>query len=55
MSGNTWWSTTVGAKLLLDLVMFSILSSDIPPDFHYSTPVVVVKYLIYFIAALNTT
>ena len=34
MSGNEWWSTKVGAKLLFDSVIFSILSSDIPLDFH---------------------
>ena len=33
MSGNTWPSSKVGAKLLFDLVMFLILSSDIPSDF----------------------
>ena len=34
MSGNTWWSTNVGAKLLSDLVIFSIFSFDITLDFH---------------------
>ena len=34
MSGNTWWSAEAGAKLVSDLVMFSIFSSDIPSDFH---------------------
>ena len=34
MSGNTWWSTKVGAKLLSDLVIVSVFSSDIPLDFH---------------------
>ena len=36
MSGNTRWSTEVGAKLLSDLVIFSIFSSDVPLDFHES-------------------
>ena len=34
MFGNEWWSTKVGAKLLSYLVIFSILSSDIPLDIH---------------------
>ena len=34
MSGNGWWSTKVGAKLLSDSVIFSGLSSDAPLDFH---------------------
>ena len=33
-SGNKWWCTKVGAKLLFDLVICSILSCDIPLDFH---------------------
>ena len=40
MSGNTRWSTEVGAKLLSDLVIFSIFSSEIPLDFHESIRVV---------------
>ena len=36
MSGNKLWSTKVGAKLLLDLVILSIFSSDTPLDFHDS-------------------
>ena len=47
MSGNKWWSTNAGAKLLSDLVMFSTLSSDIPLDFHDSTEAVLVKYLFF--------
>ena len=27
MSGNTWWSGKVGAKLLSDLVIFLIISN----------------------------
>ena len=46
MSGNKWWSTKVGIKLLNGLVIFSILSSDIPLDFHDSIQVVPLKYLI---------
>ena len=34
MFGYEWWSTKVGVKLLSDLVVFSILFSDIPLDFH---------------------
>ena len=34
MSGNTWWSTKVVAKLQPGLVIFSIISSDISLDFH---------------------
>ena len=45
MSGNTWWSTKVGAKLLSDLVIFSIFSSNIPLDFHGLIWVVPLKYL----------
>ena len=36
MFSNKWWSTEVGSKLLSDLVIFSIFSSDIPLDFHNS-------------------
>ena len=53
MSGNKWWSTNVGAKLLFDLVMLSSLPSDIPLDFHNSTRVNLVKYLMCFLAGLN--
>ena len=53
MSGNTWWSTKVGAKLLFNLVAFSILSSDIPLDFHEPIRVVPLKYLMYFLAGIN--
>ena len=31
MSRNKWWSTKVGAKLLSDLVIFSIFSSELIP------------------------
>ena len=48
MSGNKWWSTKVGAKLLPDLVIFSILSSVIQFDFQDSVRVVPVKYLMFF-------
>ena len=54
MSGNKRWSTKVGAKLFSTLVLFSIFSSDIPSDFHESIWVVPVKYLIYFLADINT-
>ena len=54
MFGNEWWSTKVGAKLLSYLVIFSILSSDIPLDFREQILVVAWKYLMYFIAGINT-
>ena len=54
MSGNTWWSTKVGVKLLPDLVLFSIFSSDIPLDFRESIVVVLLKFLMYFLAGINT-
>ena len=33
MSGNKWWSSKVGAKLLPDLFIFSIFFSDFSLDF----------------------
>ena len=54
MSGNKWWSTKVAANLLSDLVMFSTLISDIPLDFHDSTRVVLLKYLMYFLVRIST-
>ena len=54
MSGDEWWSTKVGTKLLSDLVMFSRLPSDIPLGLHDSTQVVPVKYLMYFLAGIDT-
>ena len=53
MSGNKWWFTKVGAKLLSDLVVLSILSSDIPLDFHDSIRLVPLKYLVYFWLDIN--
>ena len=44
----------VGAKLLPDLVIFSIFSFDIPLDFHETIRVVPLKYLMYFLSGLNT-
>ena len=41
MSGNTWWSTKLGAKLLSEFVIFWMFSSDVP-----SIRVVPLKYLI---------
>ena len=52
MSGNKWWSTKVGAKLLFDLVIFSIFSPDIPLDFHESMWVVPLKYLMCFLTSI---
>ena len=48
--------TKFGAKLLSDLVIFSIFSSDIPLDFHKSIRVVPLKYLEgnIFLAGINT-
>ena len=37
MSSNKCWSTKIGAKFLSDLIIFSILSSDILLDFHDSS------------------
>ena len=52
MSGNTWWSTKVGAKLVSDLDIFSIFSSEIPLDFHESIGVLL-KYLMHVLAGIN--
>ena len=41
-------------KLLSDLDIFSILSISIPLDIHDLIRVVPLKYLIYFLAAINT-
>ena len=54
MSGHKWWSTKVGAKFLFDLVIFSILSSYIPLDFHDSIWEVPLKYWMYFLVGINT-
>ena len=54
MSGNKWRSTKVGAKLLSDLVIYLIVSSDIPLDFQNLIWVVPLKYLMYFLAGINT-
>ena len=54
MSGDKWWSSKVGAKFLSDLVMFSIFSSDIPLEFYESIRVVPLKYLMHFLAGINT-
>ena len=43
----------VGAKLLPDLAIFSMISFDIPLDFHKSIRVVPLKYLMYFLASTN--
>ena len=54
MRGNKWWSTKVDAKLPSDLLIFSILSLDIPLDFHDSIRVVPLKHLMYSLAGINT-
>ena len=53
MSGNKWWSTKVGAKLLSDLVISLIFSSDISLDFHELIRVVPLKYLMYFLTGIK--
>ena len=45
---NKWWSTKAGAKLLSDLVTFSVLSSGMALDSHASIRVVPLKYLVIF-------
>ena len=45
MSRNKWWSTKVGGKMLPDLVIFSIFSSDAPLDFDDSIRLVPQTYL----------
>ena len=54
MSGNKWWSTKVDTKMLSDLGIFSIFSTDIPLDFLDSNQVVPLKYLMYFLAGIDT-
>ena len=54
MSLNKLWSTKAGAQLLSYLVIFSKFSSDFPLDFHDSIQVVPPKYLMYFLAGINT-
>ena len=53
MSGSTWWSIKFGAKLLSDLVIFSIFSLDISLDFQELIQVVPLKYLMYFLSGIN--
>ena len=53
ISGNIWWLTKVGAKLLSDIVTFSIFSSDVPLAFHKKIRAVPLKYLMYFLAGVN--
>ena len=52
--GHRQLSTKVGAKLLTDLGIFSIFSSGIRLYFHKSIRVVPLKYLMYFLAGINT-
>ena len=54
MSCNKWWSIKVGAQLLSDLLILSIFSSEIPLDFRESIRVVLLKYLMYFLADIST-
>ena len=41
-------------KIAKLLSIFSIFSSEIPLDFHESIRVVPLKYLMYFLAVINT-
>ena len=43
-----------GAKLLSDLIIFSIVSSQITLDFHESIRIVPLGYLMYFLTDINT-
>ena len=54
MSADKWWYKEVDAKLLSDLAIFSILSSDIQLYFHNSMQVVPLKYLTFFLVGINT-
>ena len=55
MSGNTWWLTKVGEKLLYDLAIFLIFSFNIPLDFHELIQLELqLKYLMHFVACINT-
>ena len=54
MFGNKWLSRKVDAKLLPDLVILSILYSNIPLDFQDSIQVVALKYLIYIPVGIFT-
>ena len=49
MSANTWW-----AKLLSDLVIFSVFYVELPLDFHESVQVETLKYLMYFLAGVSS-
>ena len=53
MSDHIWWLPNVGAKLLSGLAIFSIFSSDITSEFDESIRIVLVKYLIFFLAGIN--
>ena len=53
MFGNTIWSIIVDTKLLFELVMFSIFSSDIPLDFPDSIQVSSLDYLVSLLAGIN--
>ena len=48
MSGKTWLLTKIGAKLLFDLIISSMFSSDIPLGFQESIQVVPLISLMYF-------
>ena len=48
MINKSWW------KLLFDLVILWMLSSDVTLDFHDSVRVVPLKYLMYFLLGIKT-
>ena len=50
---NRWWLTKVVGKLLYNLVIFSIFSSEILLDSHELIRVMSLKYLMYFLAGIN--
>ena len=54
MSCNKLRSIKVGEKLLSDLVIFSILTSDNALDFHNLIRIVPLKNLMCFSAGINT-
>ena len=53
MSSNKWWLTKFGAKLLSDLILFLVLSSDIPLGLYKLMRAVPLKYLMDLLASIN--
>ena len=54
MTSNTWRLTKAAAKLLSDLVIFSVFLSVIRLDFPKLIWVVPLKYLMLFLAGTST-